>query len=431
VAASAGAALGLSFLGAASGAALAAGSGCLPVAAGADLTAAVAAAPEGAVLCLAAGSYDGPLEVDRAVVLRGPPEAVIRSRGAGSTVTLAAPGAALEGVTVDGSGGRHDLLDAAVRAEADDTRVEGVRIRNALFGILAEQVHRVVLRGNDIRGHAEQTLGLRGDAIRLWEVRESIVEDNRIADSRDMVVWYSPGNRIVGNRVSRGRYGTHFMYSHHNVVERNRYDANVVGIFAMYSRDLRIRDNVLARSAGAAGVGLGAKESGDLVVEDNLFVSNRVSVYLDTSPLDLDSWNRFAGNRFHLSEDAVVFHGGADRNRFLGNVFRDNGSPVRVEGRGDARDAEWRGNDFDDYMGYDLDGDGVGDVPYELRSLVGQLVAHNPSLAFFRGSPVLALVELVGRVVPLFQATTILVDPAPRMGPRVARATTGGDADGR
>jgi nitrous oxidase accessory protein len=411
------------------GAAAAADPDCIALAAGADLAPAVAAAPGGAVLCLAPGEYAGPLEISRALTLRGPREAVIRSRGAGSTVTLAAPGAVLEGVTVDGSGGRHDLLDAAVRVHADDTRVEGVRIRNALFGILAEQANRVVLRGNEIQGNPDKPLGMRGDAIRLWEVRQSTIEDNRIDDSRDLVVWYSPGNRIVGNRASRGRYGTHLMYSHGNVLEHNRYDGNVVGIFVMYSRDLQIRDNVLARSAGAAGVGLGAKESGDLVVEDNLFVSNRVSVYLDTSPLDLDSWNRFADNRFHLSEDAVVFHGGADRNRFLGNTFRDNRSPVRVEGRGDARDAEWRGNDFDDYVGYDLDGDGIGDVPYELRSLVGQLVARNPSLAFFRGSPVLSLVELVGRVVPLFQATTLLVDPAPRVGPRVARAAGGGDAD--
>ena len=46
----------------------------------------------------------------------------------------------------------------------------------------------------------------------------------------------------------------------------------------------------------------------------------------------------------------------------------------------------------------------------------------------FQGSPVLSLVELVGRVVPLFQATTLLVDPAPRVGPRVARAAGGADA---
>jgi nitrous oxidase accessory protein len=297
-------------------------------------------------------------------------------------------------------------------------RVEGVRVEHALFGLLAEKANRVTLRGNEIVGAAEKALGMRGDGIRIWEVRDSAIENNRLSDSRDIVVWYSPGNRIVGNTIERGRYGTHFMYSHDNVVEDNRYSENVVGIFVMYSRNIEIRRNVLARSEGAAGVGLGAKESGNLVVEENWFVGNQVGAYLDTSPLYDDETNRFERNVFRLGETAIVFHGRAERNRFVDNSFRDNHTPVRVEGRGNAQDAEWRHNDFDDYAGYDFDGDGIGDIPYELRSLSGELTARNPSLAFFRGAPAMGLVELVGRVVPLFRAQTLLVDPQPRMAGR-------------
>jgi nitrous oxidase accessory protein len=88
-----------------------------------------------------------------------------------------------------------------------------------------------------------------------------------------------------------------------------------------------------------------------------------------------------------------------------------------VAGGGDARGAEWSGNAFDDYAGYDLDRDGVGDVPYELRSLTSDLVAGRPALAFFRGTPALALVEAIGRIVPLFEPRLLLVDPAPRLTP--------------
>jgi nitrous oxidase accessory protein len=340
---------------------------------------------------------------------------VIASRGSGSTVSITAAGAALEGVTIDGSGGRFDLLDAAVRVHADDARVEGVTIRNALFGVLVERSRGVLVRGNRVLGDPQQTLGLRGDGIRLWEVRESRVEANQLSHSRDIVIWYAPGNRISGNRVEGGRYGTHLMYSHGNRIEDNRYVGNVVGIFAMYSRDLAIRRNLIARSAGAAGVGLGAKESGALVVEDNWFIANTVGTYLDTSPLEPDDHNRFRGNVFRFSDAAVVFHGVAERNAFVGNSFRDNGIPVRVEGRGDAQAATWRGNDYDDYAGYDLDGDGVGDLPYELRSLSSTLESRSPALAFFRGTVAMGLVELVGEALPLFRPTTLMVDPAPRM----------------
>jgi nitrous oxidase accessory protein len=217
------------------------------------------------------------------------------------------------------------------------------------------------------------------------------------------------------------------MYSHDNVIEGNRYVDDVVGIFAMYSRNLAVRRNVIARSAGAAGVGLGLKESGGLRVEGNWFVANTTGVYLDTSPLDPADGNVFRDNVFRFSDAAVVFHGVARGNDFAANSFRDNGTAVRVEGRGDALAARWEGNHYDDYAGYDLDGDGVGDLPYELRSLTSTLESRRPALAFFRGTAAMALVELVGRALPLFQPTTLMVDPAPRMrAPRRAPVRSGG-----
>src|SRR5690606_26844345 len=105
------------------------------------------------------------------------------------------------------------------------------------------------------------------------------------------------------------------------------------------------------------------------------------------------------------------------RNAFHGNDLRDNTHQVRVGGKGDALGADWQGNHFDDYQGYDLDGDGRGDVAYELRSLASQLTSHHPDLAFFRGTPVLLAAELVGDALPLFAPRTLVRDPSPRMEP--------------
>jgi nitrous oxidase accessory protein len=353
--------------------------------------------------------------LDRPLTIYGPPEAVVRSRGSGSTIRIEARGVALLGFGVDGSGGRFDLLDAAVRIGADEVRVEGLHVRNALFGILAEQASRLRILDNRVDGSPDKVLGMRGDAIRLWEVRDSRVEGNRVRDSRDVVVWYSPGNRFTDNRIERGRYGIHFMYSHHNVLVGNELVRNVVGCFLMYSRHVELRDNLIAASGGTAGVGLGAKESGGLRVIRNGFVANTMGVYLDTSPLDPANDNLFAGNAFRFGDAGVVFHGRALGNRFEGNRFRDADVPVRVDGRGDARDAEWRGNEYGDYAGYDLDGDGTGDLPYELRSASSTLVSGRPTLAFFRGSVAMGLVELVSRALPMFRTTTVMVDPVPRM----------------
>lgn len=394
--------------------------GCREVAAGEDLAALLAAAAPGAAFCLGAGEHRGPLRA-AGVVLWGPREAVIRSPGEGTTVRLEGDQAALLGVTVDGSGGRFDLLDAAVHVSGTGARVEGIIVRNAAFGILVERAERAVVRDNEVVGDPARPLGLRGDPIRLWEAHDCVIEGNRVRDGRDVVLWYASRNRVRGNQVEGGRYGAHLMYSHGNLIEANRFAGNVTGVFVMYSRDVELRDNVFADSRGAAGLGVGLKESGNVVARDNLFVHDTVGLYVDTSPLWPDDRNLFEGNRFHLNEVAVSFLGRASGNRFTGNSFRDSRVQVAVDGRGDAREAEWEGNHFDDYAGYDLDGDGVGDVPYELRSLISDLVAATPALAFYRGTPALALAEAIGRIVPIVEPRLLLSDPAPRME-RLARS---------
>jgi nitrous oxidase accessory protein len=372
------------------------------------------AAP-GSILYLSPGIYVGPVVIRRPLTLWGPRKAVIRSNGRGHTIDVQAGETRLLGFTVDGSGARPDHMDAAVHIQGDDVTVCGLRIVHAYFGLVGEKSRRMTLAGNEIIGDPSVAIGLRGDAVRLWETRDSLVADNHIADSRDLLVWYAPDNRIVNNDVSRSRYGTHFMYCDGGVVEGNRYRDNTVGVFVMYSRNVQVRDNQMAGSIAAGGMGLGVKESGNLSVEKNRFVQDHVGLYLDNSPFRSGDYNRVADNLFALCQTGVVFHSSPVRNRFIENVFRANQDQVRVEGRGNALETTWRGNAFDDYQGYDLDGDGWGDVPYESRSLSNRLIARSPELAFFRGSPAFGLIEAVGHIFPLFQPESIFVDPQPRM----------------
>ena len=389
---------------------------CRSLKPGQPLAAAAAAAVAGDAICLEPGVHLGPVVVSAGVTLWGPREAVIRSAGSGDTVRLEGAGARLVGMTIDGSGHRFDLQEAAVHVRGDGTAVEGTRIVHALFGIIVAESREVLLRGNEIVGSAAPQIGLRGDAVRVWETRDSRIEGNRIADSRDMVVWYSGGNTIADNEVLRGRYGTHFMYSHDNIVTGNRYVANVVGIFAMYSRGLRIERNLLAASTGAAGVGLGLKESSGLVVRDNALLQNAVGIYLDNSPFEPNLENRIDGNAIELCDLGVSFHSSTKGNRLRNNRLRGNGAQIRVDGGGDALGNEWSGNDFDDYAGYDFDGDGFGDVPYELRSLSGSLVSRHPQIDFLRGSPALFMLDAASRVLPLFRPRPVLIDERPWMG---------------
>ena len=173
-------------------------------------------------------------------------------------------------------------------------------------------------------------------------------------------------------------------------------------------------------SGGAAGMGLGLKESGDLHVHHNLIARNTLGLFLDSSPLEPGDTITVEDNMVQLSDVGVAFLSSQSRVTFRGNTFRDNRTPVRVEGGGDALGLTWDHKDWDDYAGYDLDHDGVGDVPYELRDLADGLVARSTDLTFFTGTPALALVSLAGHVAPLMAPKPVLIDARPRLEARHA-----------
>lgn len=391
--------------------------GCREIVPGAPVEPAV----DGEVLCLAPGFHPGPIRLARPAVVWGPRSAVVRSSGRGTTflVEPTAAGARLAGFTVDGSGARYDQLDAAVTIHASGTWVEGLAIEHAVFGILVERTRDVTVRGNEVEGDGGPALGLRGDPIRLWETTDSRVEGNRIRSGRDVVVWYSPRNRISGNLVAGGRYGTHLMYSSDCVVEDNRYLDDVVGVFVMYSHRVTLARNLIRDASGAAGMGVGLKDSGDVTIRANLFLHDTSGLYIDNSPTQLTERDLAEGNVFRFCDEAVTFLGGGERNRFSGNVFGGNETHVRSDGDGAVAGAIFEGNYFDDYAGYDLDGDGVGDVPYELRGLSAELLSRYPDLRFFRGQPALDLVDAAGRLFPLFPPSLIVADAHPLVDPPV------------
>lgn len=382
---------------------------------GASLQPVLDAAASGAVLCLSAGDYRGPVVIRTPLVLQGPADAVIHSDGTGTTVRVLAAGAELRGFTVEGSGQRFDIMDAGVLVRGEKVAVRGLTVRHALFGLVAEQSFGVTFDGNHVIGDPAVPAGVRGDGIRLWEVRGASIVNNRVEDSRDIVVWYSPGNLIAGNTVVRSRYATHFMYASDCVVRDNHFRENTVGVFVMYSRNIAIRDNEIVDNTASDSMGLGVKDSGDLIIERNRIVHNRQCLYLDNSPFREGDVMIVRSNTLARCSVGVTFHKSESHTTFEDNRFEANGTTAAIEGRGTARGVTWRSNFFDDYEGYDLDRDGFGDVPYEVRDLSERLVSRHPNLAFFRGTAALALVDMAAKAFPVLRPETLLVDDTPRM----------------
>ena len=76
-----------------------------------------------------------------------------------------------------------------------------------------------------------------------------------------------------------------------------------------------------------------------------------------------------------------------------------------------------RGNFWSGYAGYDADGDGLGDLPYQEVSLFYDLLQRRPELRLFTLSPAQSALDLAARTFPVFQPAPTLTDTAPRVRP--------------
>ena len=287
-------------------------------------------------------------------------------------------------------------------------------ISDCLFGVDLQQSEDNLVRRNRISSKPVD-LGLRGDAIRLWYSFRNQITDNRIRDSRDTVVWYSADNVISGNDARRGRYSLHFMYSRFNRVEDNHYEDNSVGIFLMYSDGVVIRNNHIAKATGPTGVGIGFKETSDVTIEGNRILYNAVGLYLDVSPYQPDTTNRIDNNLVAYNGVGVRFLNDWQGNLFRGNRFKGNITQVAVEGGRTAQRNLWQSNYWDDYEGFDRDGDGIGDTAYELYGYADRIWMDVPPAQFFKGSPMLEVLDFLERLAPFTEPDMTLRDERPLM----------------
>ena len=361
-------------------------------------------------------SYLGNLQIKRALHLRGTPDSVLDGERQGTVLTLEGAGIVVENLSVRGSGRRHTTEDGAIRAEGSGVVIANVAVFDSLFGISLQRCHGCVVRANHVRGRDDDP-ELRGDGIKLWESQDSRVENNLVEDSRDVVVWYSRRVHLDGNTIRRSRYGTHFMYAHDGVVTNEHLIDNVVGIFAMYSSRLIIDGNVLAGARGAAGVGLGFKECDGATVRGNFLVGNSTGVYLDRSPRSEVTPVVIEGNVFGIDDVAVRLHSGQDGVFLRANDFQGNGRLVDVEGGGDAMRITFDGNYLSEYAGYDLNGDGVGDVAFEKKRLGSDLVESHPAAQLLEGTVALGIVDAVAMAIPVLATKKLFVDLHPAMRP--------------
>ena len=374
-------------------------------------------APDGSIIKLSAGLYKGNITINKPITIVGKEDGVIiDGEGKGTVFTINSSYVTLRNLRITGSGDRHDKLDAAISmVQGKQCEISNCTIDDCLFGIDMQMINNSIISNNTITSK-DLDLGLRGDGLRLWYSNDNIIKKNSLIKSRDMVVWYSHGNQIVENYGEHNRYSLHFMYAGKNIVKDNRYKFNSVGIFFMYSKDTLATGNIIKSSLGATGMGIGLKDVSNFTLKDNTVIYCAQGIYIDRSPFEPDSHNWIIGNKILYNAEALHFHSLSENNVLTDNLMIGNIEDILNDSRGSkTNNNEIVGNYWDNYEGFDKNGDNIGDTPHKVFQYADQLWIYNPDVKFFYGSPVISLLNFLAKLAPFTKPLFLLEDEKPKV----------------
>ena len=375
-----------------------------------SIAAAVAAARPGSRVVIHAGVYREPtITIGKRLELVGEGRPVLDGEGRHGLIVVTADDVTVRGIVMRNVG--TSMIEDRAALLVDHARgcdIEDNTIENGFFGIYLAAVTDCRVERNVVHGEAKTEV-TAGNAIHLWSSRRITIADNRVSGHRDGIYFEFVHNSTIRGNLSEDnlRYGLHFMYSDDCEYTSNVFRRNGSGVAVMYTKHVSMTGNRFEDNWGAAAYGLLLKEISDARLVDNVFRRNTTGLFADGANRLVAEHNDFAGNGWAVKLDANTLDGRFTRNNFIGNTF-----DVATNSR--STSTTFAGNYWQAYRGYDLDRDGVGDVPHHPVRLFSLIVARNePALLLLR-SVFVDLLDAAERALPALTPET-LADARPSM----------------
>ncbi len=384
------------------------------VAEGESIAAALSNAEPGDTVRLVGREYRENIVVDVPITLTGVGLPVIRGGYEGNVVHVTAQGTVLEGVHVSEAGPNLTKDMACVLVEADDVTVRDCVITESLHGIYVKAGNGTRVSGNRVEGRLDLIEADRGNGIHLWNSHRNLVADNEIMNVRDGIYFsFAHETVVVRNHIHDVRYGLHYMYSNDNSFSDNLFEQNVAGAALMYSEGISFDRNIFARCRGFRAYGILLQSMSRVIARSNLVLDNSRGVFMNNTDNCL-----LEGNDVVDNDLAVQLNGGCDDNRFVRNNFINNLSELLLDVS--DRETQWSdgasGNHWTKYRGYDLDRDGIGDVPYSIQNVFQVMETNVPEVRFYVLSPAAEILEMAEQALPIMNISEA-TDPLPLVRP--------------
>ncbi|MCU0357059.1 MAG: nitrous oxide reductase family maturation protein NosD [Cyclobacteriaceae bacterium] len=360
------------------------------------ITAGIRQASTGDTVRVTAGTYrEGNIIISKSLVLQGEGKPVVDGEFKTEIFTIDARHVTITGFVIRNSG----MSSVKDLAGIGSIGMDFITIRrnefiNTFFGVHLANSNYSVVEQNTFRGELRGEIET-GNGIHLWQCSNSAIRDNYIAGHRDGIYFEFVTRSVVNGNVSENnhRYGLHFMFSHDDEYHDNTFRNNGAGVAVMYTRNVKMINNIFEKNWGNSAYGLLLKDINDSEVSHNRFVQNTIGIYMEGT-----SRTTFVRNLFQRNGYAIRLQASCDSNDFRENNFMSNTFDMATNGTLVLNTIDK--NYWDKYEGYDLNRDGIGDVPFRPVNLYAMIVERVPTAVLLWRSFLVFLIDRAERVFP-------------------------------
>ncbi len=335
--------------------------------------------------------------LDKPLTLLGEDLPVVDGEDQGEIITIISDHVTVDGLRIINVGTSYTTDFAAIRViKSKDFLIQNMVLEKLFFGIYLEKAQHGRVYHNQILGDAEEEFN-SGNGIQLWYCQNIEVVENTVQKVRDGIYLEFSDNINITNNISTKnvRYGLHFMFSNNDVYEHNTFENNGSGVAVMFSKQIKMRNNNFRKNWGTNSYGLLLKEINDAEIAGNTFEENSVGITVEGS-----NRVRYTNNDFINNGWAVKVRGACYENVFINNNFLYNSFDLSYNSK--LNDNVFDQNFWSGYTGYDLDKNGIGDVPYRPVKLFSYIVNRTPETIILLRSLFMDIIDFSEKVSPVF-----------------------------
>ncbi|MDY7396681.1 nitrous oxide reductase family maturation protein NosD [Aureibaculum sp. 2210JD6-5] len=365
--------------------------------------------PHGKVIVQKGTYLESDITIDKPLQIIGKDNPIIDGEKKSYVLIVKSDSVTVSGLTIKNPGQSYTKDYAAILiSESNNFTFVNNTLENVFFGFLLEKSHHGIVSNNKVSSNAVDQSS-SGNGIHLWNCSNITIDNNEVFDLRDGIyLEFVKESKVLNNDSHNNmRYGLHFMFSNENEYHNNTFTNNGAGVAVMFSKFIKMTGNTFTKNWGTASYGLLLKEIYDAEIENNTFEENTIGINVEGSTRINYSKNNFISNGW-----SVKIAGACYTNIFKGNNFLNNSFDISYNSK--INDNKFDNNYWSSYTGYDLDKNGIGDIPYRPVKLFSYIVNKNPETIILMRSLFVDIINFSEKVSPVFTPDE-LVDSNPLM----------------